>query len=200
MGAHPLLAVASDNNNFSDLACSRVRYALVPTRAQFDDASRERVMDDAPWTYRIMAEELARERRVSDSRADADTISDPRAYLYTEIYAEQKGTALSVEARVAGDATTYTSDFGDSRLRVDRSGYFRIATRLPPRSNPASLDSITVRCHRTTKESDNRICDKVRLPKVFMLDRNFVPRELRITERAPLQLRPGEGGTFRSKF
>lgn len=199
-GDHPLLAVASDNNNFSDLACTAVRYALLPVRARLANSSRERVMDDAPWTYRIMAEELARERRIGDSSVDVNRIADPRAYLYTEVYAEQQGASLSLEARLTGDTRTYLSDAGDARLRVDRSGYFRIATPLSPNFSPANLDTITVRCHNTPKQSDNRICDKVKLSKVFVLDRNFVPRELRIAGRSLLRLRPGEAGTFRVKF
>ncbi|MCA1850274.1 MAG: hypothetical protein LC672_04300, partial [Acidobacteria bacterium] len=44
-GSHPLLAVASDNNNFSDLACSAVRFAPLPIRARLEAATRESVMD-----------------------------------------------------------------------------------------------------------------------------------------------------------
>ncbi|MCA1602747.1 MAG: hypothetical protein LC776_14305, partial [Acidobacteria bacterium] len=39
-GGHPLLAVASDNNNFSDLACSAVRFAPLPIRARLEKATR----------------------------------------------------------------------------------------------------------------------------------------------------------------
>ena len=61
-GSHPLLAVASDNNNFSDLACSAVRFAPLPFRARLESATRESVMDLYPQTYRVMTEELIRER------------------------------------------------------------------------------------------------------------------------------------------
>ncbi|MFN2499127.1 MAG: hypothetical protein ABR557_08595, partial [Pyrinomonadaceae bacterium] len=40
-GQHPLLAIASDNNNFSDLACSAVRFAPLPIRADLQSATRE---------------------------------------------------------------------------------------------------------------------------------------------------------------
>lgn len=196
-GEHPLLAVASDNNNFSDLACSAVRWALVPIRAQLDSASRERVMDDAPWMYRIMAEELARERRINDSPSDANTIADPRRYLYLEAYAEQTGTALSFDAGVREVRENFSSDMGDARLRVERNGYFRVAVRLDARTALSSVTSVTVRCHTTTEPTDERFARSVRLMKVFMLDSNYVPRELRIEERSPVMLRPGEAGIFR---
>ena len=76
-GAHPLLAVASDNNNFSDGARSSVRFALLPVRADLDNASRESVMDANPWTYRAVAEELFREGKLKDEPIDVNSISDP---------------------------------------------------------------------------------------------------------------------------
>src|SRR4030095_15521035 len=63
-GSHPLLATASDNNNFSDLASSVVRFAPLPMRARLESATRESVMDAYPQSYRVMTEELIRERRI----------------------------------------------------------------------------------------------------------------------------------------
>src|SRR5215207_7159191 len=65
-GEHPLLAVASDNNNFSDLACSAVRFAPLPVPAWLEEATRESMMDQYPATYRAMTEELQREGRIGD--------------------------------------------------------------------------------------------------------------------------------------
>ena len=72
-GDHPLLAVASDNNNFSDLACSAVRFAPLPVRAHLERATRESMMDTDAKTYRVMTEELLRENRISDTRVDINT-------------------------------------------------------------------------------------------------------------------------------
>lgn len=204
-GAHPLLAIASDNNNFSDLACSAMRFALVPVRADFSNASREQLMDENAWTYRVMAEELLREGRITGSAATNSTaypIAHPREYLYVEAYAEQQGTSLSIEARLAGDARAYSSDLGDARLRVDRSGYFRIATRLPPTaaaSNANPLEILTIRCHSTDKPVAQRFAGRIKLNKVFMLDANYLPREVAFVEKSPSNLRPGEAATFQIK-
>src|SRR5258705_12463684 len=75
-GSHPLLPVASDNNNFSDLACSAVRFTLMPTRARLETATRQSVMDAYPQSYRVMTEELIRERRINEVPADINTIAD----------------------------------------------------------------------------------------------------------------------------
>src|SRR5206468_8195839 len=89
VGSHPLLAVASDNNNFSDLACSAVRFAPLPIRARLETATRASVMDRYPQTYRVMTEELQREHRISATPTGINTIPDPRDYLYIEASSEQ---------------------------------------------------------------------------------------------------------------
>ncbi len=199
-GAHPLLAVASDNNNFSDLACSAVRFALVPAPVDFSNGTREQMMDAAVWTYRIMAEELTRERRISDAPADLNIIADPRRYLYVDVYAEQHGTSLSVELKLPDDARIYTSDLNDARLRVDRSGYFRVALRLPPgvtALDTSRLNDISLRCHSTAKPEPVRVAKKAAALKAFVLNETYQPRELLLATRIPATLRPTDTATFR---
>lgn len=197
MGNHPLLAVASDNNNFSDLACSAVRFAPLPTRARLDAATRESVMDAEPWTHRVMSEELQRERRITDRAFSANTIADPRHYLYIEASAELTGAALAFDVRLNGDTQIYPSDLNDARLRIDRSVPFRSAVRLPAGTIPSKVEKITVRCHETAQAADRRACRRVRLGKLLMLDRDYVPRPLEQFSAPPeSQLAPGETVTF----
>ncbi|HVF27405.1 MAG TPA: hypothetical protein VM943_04120 [Pyrinomonadaceae bacterium] len=197
MGDHPLLAVASDNNNFSDLACSAVRYAPLPTRARLDAATRESVMDAEPWTHRVMSEELQRERRITDRAFSANTIADPRHYLYIEASAELTGAALAFDVQLNGDTQFYPSDLNDARLRIDRSVPFRSAVRLPAGTTPSKVEKIAVRCHETAQAAGRRACRRVRLGKVLMLDREYVPRPLKQFSGPPeLHLAPGEAATF----
>ena len=192
-GNHPLLAVASDNNNFSDLATSAVRFALLPARARLDASSREAVMDANPWTYRVMTEELRRERRIDPAARTPNMIADPREYLYVEAYAEQRGTTISLV--LVDEATGRSeSDLGDPRLRVERGGYFRIAVRLP--SARKDRLSILLRCHASEKPAGPRECRGVRVTKALLLDKNFTLRELRVTEQPGKDLKPDETLTF----
>jgi len=85
-------------------------------------------------------------------------------------------------------------------LRITRSGYFRVAVRLPASTEIASLDSIIVRCYATEKPAVERLSSGVRLSKVFMLDSNYVPRELHFNERSPVKLKPGEEVAFSAEF
>ena len=196
-GSHPLLAVASDNNNFSDLACSAIRFAPLPTRARLETATRESVMDAYPQSYRVMTEELIRERRISEVPADINTIADPREYLYIEAASEQKGAALAFDVKVAGQPGLFSSDMGNARLRIDRSGNFRTAVRLPKGVSPSMVETITARCHETTAPIERRGCDNMKLMRVLMLDQSFVTRTLPFQDQQPSSLAAGETKVFK---
>lgn len=196
-GSHPLLAVASDNNNFSDLACSAVRFAPLPIRARLEKATRESVMDMYPQTYRVMTEELIREKRISDAPADVNTIADPREYLFIEAGSEQEGAAIAFEVTVAGQPRVFASDMGDARLRIDRSGNFRSAVRLPKGISPTMIETITARCHlRSTTAGEGR-CKHLNLFRALMLDQNYVPRQLPLQAQPESSLAAGEAMVFR---
>ena len=184
-GSHPLLAVASDNNNFSDLASSAVRFAPLPVRARLETATRESVMDTYPQTYRVMTEELLREERISDTPADINTIADPREYLYIEAVSEQEGATIAFDVQLKGQAKVFASDMGEPRLRIDRSGYFRTAVRLPKGVSPAAVETVTARCHASANPAGARRCKNLNVIRLLALDQNYVPRAL------PLQTQPG---------
>jgi hypothetical protein len=196
-GNHPLLAVASDNNNFSDLACSAVRFAPLPLRARLETATRESVMDLYPQTYRVMTEELVRERRLSDTPADINTIADPREYLYIEATSDQEGAALAFDVKVSGQSKLFASDMGEPRLRIDRSGYFRTAVRLPKNVSPDAVEEITARCHAVPKPSNSRSCSHLKLVRALVLDQNYVPRTLKIQTQPESSLAPDETKVYR---
>jgi len=197
-GRHPLLAVASDNNNFSDLACSAVRFAPLPIRADLENATRESVMDRHPQTYRVMTEELQREHRISPTPTGINIIADPRDYFYIEASSQQTGAALGFDVKVAGQAEVFPSDIGDARLRIDRSGNFRTAVRLPQGVSPAAVESITARCHSSVQPAaGERGCNHLKLLRVLTLDQNYVPQMLFIQVQPEASLAPGETKVFR---
>jgi len=196
-GQHPLLAVASDNNNFSDLACSAVRFAPLPVRADLETATRESVMDRYPQTYRVMTEELQREHRISPTPTGINVIADPRDYFYIEASSEQTGAALGFDVKVAGQPEIFPSDIGDPRLRIDRSGNFRTAVRLPHGVSPAAVETVTARCHATLQPAGERGCNHLKLLRVLMLNQNYVPQILFIQEQPESSLAPGETKVFK---
>jgi len=196
-GSHPLLAVASDNNNFSDLACSAVRFAPLPIHARLEAATRESVMDMYPQTYRVMTEELLREDRISATPVDINTIADPREYCYIEAASEQTGAALAFDVKVTGHPGIFSSDMGDPRLRIDRSGNFRTAVRLPRGVSASMVETITARCHASSQPVSDRGCNHMKLMRALMLDQSFVPRALPLQAQPESSLAPGETKVFR---
>lgn len=84
-GVHPVIYDVTVNNNFADSGCSAMRTMLLPVRVDLSKKSRETVMDENPWTYRIMAEELTREGRINPANLGANTIADFRDYIYAEV-------------------------------------------------------------------------------------------------------------------
>jgi hypothetical protein len=196
-GEHPLLAVASDNNNFSDLACSAVRFAPLPVGARLEAATRESMMDNFPATYRAMTEELRREGRISDTPSDINTVADPREYLYVEAASEQQGAAVAFDVKLKGRAEVFKSDMGEPRLRIERSDYFRTGIRLPKGSAPGDVESVTARCHPHPATASGGTCKSLRLVRVLLLKPDFVPQALPLPSQPEASLAAGETRLFR---
>ncbi|HEX7317222.1 MAG TPA: hypothetical protein VF297_25200 [Pyrinomonadaceae bacterium] len=196
-GEHPLLAVASDNNNFSDLACSAVRFAPLPVRARLEAATRESVMDKYPATYRAMTEELQREGRISDTPSDINTVADPREYLYVEAASEQEGAAVAFDVKLKGRDNVFKSDMGEPRLRIERGGYYRTGIRLPKGTAPDSVESVTARCHPHPATASGGTCKRLQLLRVLVLKPDFVPHALPLQKQPEASLDAGETKVFR---
>lgn len=195
-GRHPLLAVASDNNNFSDLACSAVRFAPSPVYAQLEAATRESMMDAYPATYRAMTEELQREGRIGDTPSDINTIADPREYLYVEAASEQKGAAIAFDVKLKGRDDVLKSDMGEPRLRIERSGYYRTGIRLPKGLTADSVESVNARCHPHPANASGGTCQRLKLVRVLTLGPDFVPRALQLQTQPETTLAAGEMRVF----
>jgi hypothetical protein len=200
MGLHPLLADASDNNNFSDLACSAMKFALLPIKADLSGASREDVMDQYGWTYRIMAQELLRERRISTLPTGPNTINmmaDPRDYLYLEASSMQEGATAAFEVRLKDSEERFRSDLGDARLRIDRSGYYRAAVRMPHGLRREEIAEIQLRCFATPTPALQRGCRSASISKIMLLDDEYVPEFLKFTGPATKNLAPNGTVSYR---
>lgn len=169
-GAHPLIYNVTVNNNFASTGCSTMRMAPMPVRADLSQASREAAMDQNPWTYRIMTEEMMREGRVDPKNLGVNVIDDPRNYLYVDVVIEIGDIAASVEA-VDKSGKIYRSDHGDPRLRVSRIGHQRIAVHFP---HPLSkLASLTMACFTKDANAAKVPCGQSRVTGYISLEKNF---------------------------
>jgi hypothetical protein len=181
---HPVLIVASDNNNFADDRQSGMRFALYPIAVDLSKSSREEVMDRNPWIYRIMAEEMIREGKITDERTLGPRIADLRNYLYLDATSQQQNSAaLSFAVKLKGDSRWYTSDLGIGYYKIDRSGHFRTTIRLPQGTPVDRIERLAVRCDLTNNprsseeisKATSAQCQLNSINKVFLLDEQFQP-------------------------
>jgi hypothetical protein len=182
---HPLFFTASDNNNFADNQTSPVRFAPRPVPFDLSRAAREEVMDRHPWTYRVMAEEMLREEKITTQRAIGRLIADLRHYLFIDANSEQRGNAaISFAVKLKGDSRWYPSDWGINGYKIERSGYMRSTVLLPPDTKLSTVEKIQMRCDvfglaRTREEVaklDEASCAFKGLNKIFLLDENYQPQ------------------------
>jgi hypothetical protein len=197
---HPALIVASDNNNVSDRGESAMRFALRPIPFDLSRSSREEIMDRHPWTYRLMAAELQREGKISEVSVNKNHVADPRRYLYLEAESEQHNSTISFAVKLRGDSTWYTSDLGNNRYKIDRSGYFRTTVRLPAGTRLNQIERVEARCDaadspKPARESGPAVaadCKLETVNKAFMLDERYRPVRLLPAHIQPITIRFGE--------
>ena len=197
---HPLMFVATVNNNFSDHGQSEMRFAPRPLPFDARAASREEMMDRHPWTYRVMADEMIREGKITDERKPGQAIKDLRDYVYFDVSSDQTGAALSVAVKLKGDPVWRTSDWGIANYRIDRSGNFRTTALLPKRARLEEIERVVARCdvkgdpktQSDLSQVPSASCDLRSINKIFVLDDDYMPGEpLKLSFR-PLRIGSGE--------
>lgn len=194
---HPLILDATLNNVFSDRGFTPVHYRMLPFRADLSGASREKVMDLNPWTYRLTAQEMQKEQKVRAFGVDASPkIGDPRDYLYLEFSSQNDGCGLVAWAKLAGDSAWHSSHQGRLDLSITRSGWARTAIELPPGTSASQIEQVAFECldlrdprggvspSRPTASLQENI-------RSFLLSREYVP--VGVFERS-VRLRLAGGG------
>jgi hypothetical protein len=197
---HPLMFVATVNNNFSDHGQSEMRFAPRPLPFDARTASREEMMDRRPWTYSVMADEMVREGKITDERKPGQAINDLRNYVYFDISSNQTGAALSVAVKLKGDPVWRASDWGIANYRIDRSGNFRTTALLPKRARLEEVERVVVRCDvkgdPKTQPELSRVpsasCDLRSVNKIFVLNDDYQPGAPLKLSFGPVKISSGE--------
>jgi CheY-like chemotaxis protein len=177
---HPLLMPVTDNNMVSG-GESAIRYRIAPRPADLTAHSREQVMDEDPLTYRVMAEELAREGKLREfGIIDGEKISDPRNYLYLEARLKTQSAALAVQVRLKEEGLWRSSDLGRLDYAVARDGWIRTTVELPPGTEPDSISEIGLACAVAPPEGKRwaltGACEVEQVSKAFLLDASYRPQ------------------------
>jgi hypothetical protein len=192
-GRHPLLWVATVNNMVLDAGTTAIQFAPAPVNRELRGESRETIMDEEPWLYRVMAQELARERKIAARPTPGDgRVRDPRDYVYIEACGEVQNAAVAFEIG-GGDATRWaSSDLGIAKFRIGRDGCFRAAVAT---SEPAPR-SLRVRVYEVPADKRQPPGTAhvwlARLNRVFRLDRNYHPGESMLAWKGHAALTPAD--------
>jgi hypothetical protein len=160
-GHHPVLRDATGNNDFSDHGTTPFRFQLAPVAAPATGQTREAVMDSNPFTYQVMAEEVA--RWYADISTSPSSPEPGQAAQYAIIDLDTSGRGVSsvaVNVLLSGYPQWFHSDLGWGFPLV-RTGHVRTVVKLPvgwPSSHiigvqvavepPSAAASLTVRSLR----------------------------------------------------
>ena len=199
LGAHPYFTNVARNNIFFDAGTAAIQYHFVPVPFDLSHHSREEVMDQNPWTYVVMAQELQREGKIRDGqKSSGPQIGDPRNYLYIELSADNRPTCGDVAwVKLRNQPQWRSSHMGRLDYSVMRSGWFRTTIELPPNTSANDIESIAF---EPVDLRDPRLPSPGPAPqsvlhaggKAFLLDQQYKPGRNLIGDHPEVTLRPGE--------
>ncbi len=210
LAQHPVLYVATVNNNFADQPFRKeaqtMRFALAPVEHDSLKQTRESLMDAHPWSHRVMAAEILRENRIAktdDEIAGLNgmrlKIAPFRRYLYLDFDGEVQNAGLSFLVKLKGDAQWYASDLGNPTFRITRNGWVRTTIRLPRVVESQQVERLAVRCDALPETFTNReaapkepLCQVKAWGKMFLLKADNTPGAPLAFKTAPMSLRVGE--------
>ena len=132
MGTHPVIRVATGNNDAVAGSTSPFRFSLPVVAGPAPGATRESVMDAHPFTYAVMAQEAARWYANLDDTPTSPQMGDVSQYavvdLATSVTSGTPLTGLAVEVEVSG--AWFAADQGWAFPLVG-SGHLRTTVKLP---------------------------------------------------------------------
>ena len=148
-GDRPVLVPVTRNNMVAGVVTKTGRrYELEPMLVDLSKHSREYVMDLNPEIWKVMGEELKREGKLRPyGVVRGEDISDPANYAYVEFRSTQTGGGrVAVGFTLPGGRKVQMSHLGKAGNTVERSGWMRLATELPPGTRLEDLGPVLFEC------------------------------------------------------
>jgi hypothetical protein len=173
----PALQVATLNNMLIDTLNTKLRFALAPRFAMPDDGLRERLMLQAPWTWRVGAKEARREQRQKKMPADSTWLNDLKNYLFIQFAAHPQnpgtecgGFFIAKFRRQTGETVSH---LWSPRLVIREQKPFTRQTALPMPAGTAPEDLVRLDFVADAASQKIVLTDIINL---FALDENDLPR------------------------
>jgi hypothetical protein len=130
-GDHPVLRDATGNNDFSDKGTTPFRFQLAPVAPPAPGQPRDAVMDANPFTYQVMADEIARWYADKSSSPLSPQEGDARQYALVQLDTSGRNVAsVAVNLRLAGYNGWFRSDLGWG-YPLTGTGLARTVVKLP---------------------------------------------------------------------
>ena len=204
VGGHPILYNVTVNNNFADVypEALEVRVRPLPIFADLEGQARETMMDSMPWTYAVMAQEMAREGKVEQpANPHTAAVSELRNYAYLEVCSQQRGTELYFQLRLREPEAWFSSDHGDPKSAIDRSGCVRSTIELPEGTGPADLHSLRICCRNApARDREKPVpapeAEIKSVRRLFFLNDKYQPGPNLVDIALNRNLKPGESLTI----
>lgn len=130
-GDHPVLRDATGNNDFSDEGTTPFRFQLAPVAAPPTGHPRDAVMDVNPFSYQVMAEEVARWYADTSTNPNSPEPGQAAQYAIVDLNTAGKGvSSVAVNLQLSGYPGWFRSDFGWGYPLVS-TGHVRTVVKLP---------------------------------------------------------------------
>ena len=172
-GTHPYLINATANCNFSDTGTSNYKLFLSPNNSINGDHTREDLMDQNPWTYKIMGQELINENKYEENQDPTHwELSDIRNYIYLEYNSSQYGIINNarIYALFYDNCYEYANTHNDPDINFSiGNGVHRTAIELPEDFNADNLKYLSF---YTDSESEYSIAIN-NINKLFYLSEDY---------------------------
>jgi hypothetical protein len=187
-GSHPVLRVARDNNSYDDRGTTPLLFRPRVALRDFTGGSREVLMEESPWMYRLSQDELRREGKELTPLEAAEVLADEgkpgfkrpskvmdlRQYLYVDFNAANpRHSQIAVAVKLKGQAKWFRSDLGDPSVDVLWSGNgLRTSVPLPAGIRPEDVETIRVLDTGGSDLAFNGV------NRAYLLDENYAPQYL----------------------
>ena len=185
---HPYLINATANCNFSDTGTSDYIFFLPPININTEGHTREYIMDQNPWSYKIMGQELKNENKYEENQDPNHwELSDVRNYLYIEYEGYQTGLDVSskISANFYNDCYPYSNNHNDNEISFNfGNGINRTAIELPQGFDPGDLQYLTIQ----TSSDYSYSLTLDRIISLFYLSEDYQLIDIGINQNQYIQL------------
>ncbi len=143
-GKHPVLRDATGNNQFADFGITPFRFQLAPVAAPAPGGVREAVMDANPFTYEVMADEVARWYTDLSTSPSSPDPGQAEQYAIVDMGTAGRGvSSVAVDVRLSGSDQWFRSDLGWGFPLVG-AGHVRTVVKLPLGWGSSSITELQV--------------------------------------------------------